>query len=152
VEGIKNVLASAPPDLAFALNATLTALNYRELPDLVAAAAGWGVKVLNVQLLTPFGSAEKDHAPPPEDAARMIVKAIEVAGENLKMQVINLPPCFLPGYEKYAAGDFLKRSRHMIFVGEKGENLAGYLSRKRIKTEKCGRCPHSLVCDGFYVF
>ena len=34
----------------------------------------------------------------------------------MKFQVINLPFCFMPGYERFLMGDMLKLERHMLFV------------------------------------
>jgi hypothetical protein len=42
----------------------------------------------------------------------------------MKFQVINLPFCFMPGYERFLAGDLGKRSRHMVFVNNETVNLA----------------------------
>jgi hypothetical protein len=68
----------------------------------------------------------------------------------MKFQVINLPFCFMPGYERYMMGDLLKLERHMIFVNNEDVNLAEYLSARRVRKPACATCPHAVFCGGFY--
>jgi hypothetical protein len=64
--------------------------------------------------------------------------------------VINLPFCFLPGYETYMTGDLQKLERHMVFVNNESVNLAGYLAERRVRKPVCATCPHAVFCGGFY--
>jgi hypothetical protein len=68
----------------------------------------------------------------------------------MKLEVINLPFCFMPGYESHMAGDLNKLSRHMIFVNNEAVNLADYLAERRVHHAQCGPCPHRCFCGGFY--
>jgi hypothetical protein len=68
----------------------------------------------------------------------------------MKLQVINLPFCFLPGYEEYLAGDLGKLERHMIFVNNESVNLASYLAERRAHKAECAPCPRRVFCGGFY--
>jgi hypothetical protein len=64
--------------------------------------------------------------------------------------VINLPFCFMPGYESHLEGDLLKIARHMIFVNNEEVNLAKYLAERRVRKPVCDTCPHAVFCSGFY--
>ena len=68
----------------------------------------------------------------------------------MKVQLINLPLCFVPGYERYASGDQAKLSRHMVFVNNESVNLAEYLAERRVYRAECGPCTHRAFCGGFY--
>ncbi len=68
----------------------------------------------------------------------------------MKIQVINLPFCFMPGYEQHLNGDLGKLARHMVFVNNETVNLSEYLAERRTKREVCEGCPHSCFCGGFY--
>ncbi|MBL4689200.1 MAG: hypothetical protein JKY37_31700 [Nannocystaceae bacterium] len=70
--------------------------------------------------------------------------------DRMKLQIINLPYCFMPGYESFMAGDLAKLSRHMVFVNNDEVNLAEYLAERRVKKEVCASCPHACFCGGFY--
>jgi hypothetical protein len=68
----------------------------------------------------------------------------------MKLQVINLPYCLLPGYEGFMEGDRLKLARHMVFVNNETVNLADYLAQRRVRKPVCASCPHACFCGGFY--
>ena len=68
----------------------------------------------------------------------------------MKIQIINLPFCFMPGYEDFLLGDLLKLERHMIFVNNDEVNLSDYLRERRTKKNVCEGCSHSIFCGGFY--
>ena len=51
---------------------------------------------------------------------------------RMKIQVINLPFCLLPGYEDHVLGDLGKLERHMVFVNNETVNLAAYLAEHDI--------------------
>jgi MoaA/NifB/PqqE/SkfB family radical SAM enzyme len=111
---------------------------------------GLGLRWLNVQFLTPFGRATTRHAPDTAEAAAVTMRVIDAYADRMKLQVINLPFCFMPGYERYLAGDLGKRSRHMVFVNNETVNLAAYLAERRVHTDACAPCPHRAFCGGFY--
>ena len=150
VAGIRNLVAAAPPGVELGANITLTKHNYQELPAVAALIEELGLRWFNVQFLTPFGRATTRHAPDTAAAAAVTMRLIDDAGDRLKIQVINLPFCFMPGYEQHLAGDLGKRSRHMVFVNNDTVNLAGYLAERRAHTEACGPCVHRAFCGGFY--
>ncbi|NIA20047.1 MAG: hypothetical protein GWP07_06435, partial [Xanthomonadaceae bacterium] len=60
---------------------------------------------MNLQFLTPFGRATVALAPELDAAAERTRRLIDHYGDRLHIQVINLPFCFMPGYERYLAGD-----------------------------------------------
>lgn len=150
IAGIRHCRAHAPPSVELGMNVTLTKTNYRKLPQLAALAWELGLPWLNVQFLTPFGRATKQHAPDPADAAAVTAKVIDEWKDRMKIQVINLPWCLLPGYEAHVAGDASKLARHMVFVNNETVNLADYLAERRVKKPQCAACPHACFCGGFY--
>jgi hypothetical protein len=78
------------------------------------------------------------------------MKVIDEFEDRIKFQVINLPFCFMPGYERYLMGDMLKLERHMLFVNNDEVNLFDYLRERRVRKPVCEECPHSIFCGGFY--
>ena len=70
--------------------------------------------------------------------------------DRMKLQIINLPFCFMPGYERYLVGDLGKRERDMVFVNNESVNLAEYLAARRVRKPVCEPCPHACFCGGFY--
>ena len=78
------------------------------------------------------------------------MRVIDRFRDRMKFQIINLPFCFMPGYEEFMMGDLLKLERHMIFVNNETVNLASYLAERRTKKPVCETCPHGVFCGGFY--
>lgn len=152
VIGIKNAARLLHDNQTLSVNTTLGKTNYSDTPELARFVASLGVKVLNIQMLTPFGSAKKEHAPDVDEALPYLMKTMEMDGDGFKIQIVNMPPCSFPGHESSVAADTAKRERDMVFIGETGTNLAGYLSTKRTKTDQCNACVYMLVCDGKYQF
>lgn len=150
VRGIENCVAHAPPGVELGMNVTLTKSNHAKLPEMAQLAWDLGLRWLNVQFLTPFGRATKHTAPDTRAAAEIVRAVIDRWHERMKIQVINLPFCFLPGYERFVAGDLHKLSRHMVFVNNETVNLADYLAERRVKKPECAPCPHATFCGGFY--
>ena len=150
VDGIRNLVAAAPPEVELGANITLTKHNYQELPAVGELIASLGLAWFNIQFLTPFGRATTRHAPDTQAAADVTMRFIDAFAARMKIQVINLPFCFMPGYERHLAGDLGKRSRHMVFVNNDTVNLAAYLAERRLHTAACAPCPHRAFCGGFY--
>jgi MoaA/NifB/PqqE/SkfB family radical SAM enzyme len=150
VKGIENCLRFAPEGVELGMNITLTKGNFRSLGDVAKLAYDLGLRWLNVQFLTPFGRATKLHAPDTAEAAAVTRGVIDAWKGRMKINVINLPWCFLPGYDAHLEGDLGKLTRHMIFVNNETVNLANYLAERREKKEVCEGCPHSCFCGGFY--
>jgi MoaA/NifB/PqqE/SkfB family radical SAM enzyme len=148
--GIRNCVRHAPRGVELGMNITLTKGNYETLPAVAELALSLGLPWLNVQFLTPFGRATRWVTPDTHDAARVTMRVIDAFGDRMKIQVINLPFCFMPGYEQYVAGDYAKLERHMIFVNNETVNLAKYLGERRVHKEPCAACPRRIWCGGFY--
>ncbi|MFO0710048.1 MAG: radical SAM protein [Sandaracinus sp.] len=138
------------PTIALGMNVTITKSNHRELPALAQLAWDLGLRWLNLQFLTPFGRATKWIAPDTAEAARIAMAVIDQWRERMKLEVINLPHCFMPGYERFLAGDLGKRGRHMVFVNNESVNLADYLGARRTRKDVCRPCPRASLCGGFY--
>lgn len=150
VAGIGHAVRLAPKHVELGMNVTITKSNQAELPALAALAFSLGLRWINLQFLTPFGRATKWIAPDTQHAADITKGVIDAWRERMKVQVINLPHCFLPGYEAYLQGDLGKRGRHMVFVNNESVNLADYLGARRTKKDVCKPCPRASFCGGFY--
>jgi MoaA/NifB/PqqE/SkfB family radical SAM enzyme len=150
VQGIRHAVRLAPPGVELGMNITVTKGNYLHLEDLAQLAWDLGLRWINIQFLTPFGRATKWIAPDTQAAADIAMRVIDAWQDRVKFQVINLPFCFMPGYERYMLGDLLKLQRHMIFVNNEDVNLAEYLAERRTRKPVCEPCPHAVFCGGFY--
>ena len=150
VAGIRNAVKFKPAGVELGLNITLTRSNTEKLPQVAQLAWDLGLPWMNVQFLTPFGRATKGHAPDTERAAAVTKQVIDAWQDRMKFQVINLPFCFMRGYEQHLVGDLLKLERHMVFVNNEEVNLARYLAERRVKKPQCLTCPSAVFCSGFY--
>ena len=150
-EGVRNLVAAADPGrVELGANITLTKSNYKKLGDVASLVHDLGLRWFNIQFLTPFGRATSSIAPDTGEAAAEAMRVIDAFGDKLKFQVINLPFCFMPGYERFLMGDMLKLERHMLFVNNEEVNLFEYLRERRVKKPVCEACPHAIFCGGFY--
>lgn len=150
VGGIKNCVKHAPRGVELGMNITITKGNWDKLEQVAELALELGLPWLNIQFLTPFGRATKWVAPDTQKAADVAMRVIDRFRDRMKFQVINLPFCFMPGYEEFLSGDLLKLERHMIFVNNEEVNLAQYLAERRTRKPVCETCPHACFCGGFY--
>jgi MoaA/NifB/PqqE/SkfB family radical SAM enzyme len=150
VAGIRNFVALAPKDVELGANITLTKSNHKKLMQTTELVWDLGLRWFNIQFLTPFGRATSAVCPDPAEAARETMRVIDTYGDRMKLQVINLPFCFMPGYESYLMGDMLKLERHMLFINNEEVNLFEYLRERRVKKPVCAECPHAIFCGGFY--
>lgn len=134
----------------FGVNVTLTKVNSPVLLEYGELLVSMGVKLCNVQFLTPFGKASAECQPDPAEVAPLVMQLIDKFGDRIKFQVINLPVCYLPGYEAYALSDIGKLQRHMVFVSMDDVNLFDYLQSRRRHEKPCETCLFSIACEGFY--
>ncbi|MSP63176.1 MAG: radical SAM protein [Myxococcales bacterium] len=152
-EGLRNACAArdaAGLPVEIGVNITLTEGNYRRLGEVAELALTAGAPWLNVQFLTPFGRATSRTAPDTTDAARVTREVILAYRDRMRIQVINLPKCFLPDLDAHCEGDVGKLDRRMVFVNNDDVNLARYLAERRVKKPVCEPCVHSVACGGFY--
>ncbi|MCC6524053.1 MAG: radical SAM protein [Polyangiaceae bacterium] len=148
--GVRNLVALAPRGLELGANITITKSNWQKLEATAELVLSLGLRWLNLQFLTPFGRATSAVAPDTAAAAGEVRALIDHYGARMNLQIINLPFCFLPGYERYLTGDLMKLERHMLFVNNEGVNLAEYLRERRVRKPVCEVCPHAVFCGGFY--
>jgi MoaA/NifB/PqqE/SkfB family radical SAM enzyme len=148
--GIRNAVLLAPPEVVLGMNTTITKENCARLLEIVELSYRLGLRWHNLQFLTPFGRATKDIAPDTQQAAEQARRVIDAYGDRMKVQIINLPFCFLPGYEQQMVGDLSKFERHMVFVNNEDVNLSQYLATRRVRRPVCNACPHAIFCAGFY--
>lgn len=150
IGGIRHCVEHAPRGIDLGMNVTLTKGNYERLGEIAELALSLGLPWLNVQFLTPFGRATRWVAPDTAAAARAAMRVIDAYRDRMKLQVINLPLCFMPGYQEFVVGDLAKVERHMIFVNNETVNLGAYLAERRVHKDACAPCPHRVFCGGFY--
>ena len=148
--GIRLAQRHRPPHVELGMNVTITKGNHQLVSELAQLAWDLGLRWLNLQFLTPFGRATKWVAPDTQVAADHVMRVIDTWRDRMKIQVINLPFCFMPGYREHLLGDLSKLSRHMVFVNNESVNLADYLAERRKKKPGCAPCPHACFCGGFY--
>jgi MoaA/NifB/PqqE/SkfB family radical SAM enzyme len=149
-EGVRNIVRLAPPHVELGANITVTKSNYKKLAATAELVLDLGLRWWNIQFLTPFGRATSSISPDTAEAAEEAMRVIDAFEDRLKFQIINLPFCFMPGYERYLMGDMLKMERHMLFVNNDEVNLFDYLRERRVRKPVCEGCPHSIFCGGFY--
>jgi MoaA/NifB/PqqE/SkfB family radical SAM enzyme len=150
VAGLRNLVRLAPPHVELGVNVTITKSNHQKLDGIASLAWDLGVRWLNLQFLTPFGRATSSVAPDTRAAAAIAARVIDAWKGRMKIEVINLPFCFLPGHEAHMTGDLLKLERHMLFVNNDEVNLADYLRERRVKQPVCDGCEHAIFCGGFF--
>lgn len=148
--GIRNAVAVRPEHVELGANITLTKSNTQHLGAVTELVHSLGLRWLNIQFLTPFGRATSSVAPDTRAAAEASMRVIDAWRDRMHFQVINLPFCFMPGYEQYLVGDLLKLERHMIFVNNEEVNLFEYLRKQRRHTDVCRGCTRRVFCGGFY--
>lgn len=148
--GARSLVALAPPGVELGANITITKSNHRTLRQVAELILSLGLRWWNLQFLTPFGRATSSVSPDTAEAAREAMRVIDEFEDRIRFQVVNLPFCFMPGYERYLVGDMLKLERHMLFVNSEEVNLFEYLRERRVKKEVCEGCPHAIFCGGFY--
>lgn len=136
----------------FGVNVTLTKTNFPVLMEYGELLVSLGVRHCNIQFVTPFGRASADTQPDPAEVAPVVAKLIDTFGDRIKFQVINLPLCYMPGYEEYLLGDIFKLERHMCFVSIEDVNLFDYLQSRRRHEKACASCLVQFACQGFYYF
>jgi MoaA/NifB/PqqE/SkfB family radical SAM enzyme len=149
-EGVRHIVRLAPKHVELGANITITKSNHKKLRDTAQLVLDLGLAWFNIQFLTPFGRATSSICPDTEEAAKEAMRVIDEFEDRIKFQVINLPFCFMPGYERYLMGDMLKLERHMLFVNNEEVNLFDYLRERRVRKPVCEGCPHSIFCGGFY--
>ena len=149
-EGIRHCVKHKPDHVDLGINITITKTNFADLPAVTQLAWDLGVRWLNIQFLTPFGRATTRVNPDTAAAAEIAMRVIDEWKDRMKFQVINLPFCFMPGYEDFILGDLLKIQRHMVFVNNEDVNLYDYLRDRRTYAPECESCTRRVFCGGFY--
>ena len=149
-EGIRNCLRYAPKGVELGMNITVTKGNHDKIDKLAQLCWDLGLRWMNIQFLTPFGKATSWVAPDTQVAANHAMAVMQAWAGKIKFQVINLPFCFMPGWESVMQGDMAKLERHMVFVNNETVNLAEYLAERRVRKPVCATCPHACFCGGFY--
>ncbi len=152
VAGIQNIFACLGSPDRVAVNTTLVADNLASVPQLGRLLTELGVRRWNLQVVTPFGRAGYEQLPSQENLRRILGDLLQNPPGRMHIQIVNCPPCLLPGHEDAAAADFGKSSRDMVFVGESGENLQAFLAHRRKQDERCLICTWATCCPGIYVF
>lgn len=148
--GIDHCVRLAPAGVELGANLTVTLSNHRHVSEIARLVHEHGLRWLNVQFLTPFGRATHTVNPDTRVAAEHVMRMIDEWRDRLRIHVINVPWCYLPGYEAHTVGDLLKLERHMLFVNNEEVNLFEYLREQREHRAECAPCPRRIFCGGFY--
>lgn len=152
LQGLRNIVRLRPERVSFGVNVTLTKLNAPHIAAMLRAFVREGVRKVTVQYVTPFGTIDKKIVPAPASVSRYVAQAIDRYAGVMDIQIVNLPFCYLRGYERYVAADVQKKERTMVFVSKEQVNLSEWLGQGRRRIAKCGHCVYSIVCDGVYHF
>ncbi|MCO4761024.1 MAG: radical SAM protein [Myxococcales bacterium] len=153
VRGIANAVKLCKRyGVGFGVNVTLTKTNFPVLMEYGALLTRLGVSLCNIQFVTPFGKASAATQPDPAETALAVQRLIDTFGDRITFQVINLPLCYMAGYEEYCLGDIFKLERRMVFVSMEDVNLFDYLQSRRRHEAACKTCLVSTACEGFYYF
>jgi MoaA/NifB/PqqE/SkfB family radical SAM enzyme len=151
VAGIRNLVRLAPKGLELGVNTTVTRVNQGALEPIAALAWQLGIRWLNLQFLTPFGRATREQAPEMASAAAAVARVAEAwEPRGMRLEIVNLPLCYLPGHERLVAPDLGKHGRSMVFVNDEEVNLGAYLAARRVRRAECAPCPWAACCEGFY--
>jgi hypothetical protein len=111
---------------------------------------GLGAKKINIQYITPFGSAKKEAFPAKDEIEKIFVPVIGKYSKKIEIGIINMPFCYMQGYERFLINDMGKKERVMMFVSNETVQLYDYLNTRREKKECCAGCLYSIVCGGFW--
>ena len=117
--------ALAPPGVELGANITITKSQPREARRRRAARATTSACAGSTSSSSrPFGRATSSVAPDTAEAADEAMRVIDAFEDRMKFQVINLPFCFMPGYEEYLDGRHAQaRAAHALREQRGGEPL-----------------------------
>lgn len=155
LKGIKNIISfniGKKEKVNLAVNITLTKKNIISLPLFFELVNSIGVKKVNIQFITPFGLAEKKDLPTQNQIESTLPTILRKYSKKIDINIINLPFCFLPHFEKYLVSDIFKSNRNMVFIGKEESNLADFLGSKRYKDKDCLSCIWNIICNGKWKF
>ncbi len=150
--GIRNLVTLRKHGQDLGVNITVCRRNVEHLDALFELLDRERIDKVNLQLVTPFGSARQDVVPPESQATAAVCRVLDRFGKSMRLHVVNAQFCLFPGYESYLGGDVGKVGRTMIFVSEEKVNLFEYLAARRVRRPPCLVCPWAPVCDGFFKF
>lgn len=139
-------------NFSFWINITLCKINEHNLEEYLDFIEKWKPNIVNIQFLTPFGNAKNTNWLKLNIEKSCIILKNKIPTLKYKVQLINLPFCYMKGFEKYVIWDINKMERDMIFIGEVPSNLYDYLSITRERKIKCSSCNYKIICDWFYKF
>lgn len=131
------------------VNTTVTADNWRQLPDIASTLTAMGITRFNIQWYTPFGEPGPD-LEPPEAAVHAVRDLITCHGTGLTVSLINFRYCQAPDLTDHMAPDYYKAQRHMYFVNGERVNLSAYLAGRRQYRPGCDGCAYRIICGGYW--
>ncbi len=144
--GVRNVMKFAVRGIDLGASVTLTRQSVETLDAIVSLCHEIGLTNVDLGFLLPFGN----EATGTEATARVVMGILESWRKIICLRVLNLPPCFLPGYEEHVAPDFLELPDRFVFANFEGVDLYDHLRRSREHGAECGGCPRRVGCGGFY--
>ena len=140
----------APPGVRLGMSTTVTRHNVARLAEMGELACGLGLSGLVLRAVAPFGRATASIAADPETTAGALRRVIDAYRDRIAIEVRDLPYCFLPGYERFVAGDPALLAHHGMATNVDRVNLAQYVADQRVRLPVCLACPHAVFCGGFY--
>jgi MoaA/NifB/PqqE/SkfB family radical SAM enzyme len=150
VTGIRHCVKHAPPGVTLAMSTTVTRHNAERLGSIAELAASLGLTGLLLRMVTPFGRGTSAVALDLPAAAGAVRNVLDEHGDRLAIQVLDLPWCALPGYERFLASDPALQAHRTTHTNTGAVHLARYVADQRVRRPVCLSCPHAVSCSGFY--
>jgi MoaA/NifB/PqqE/SkfB family radical SAM enzyme len=149
VGGIRNAVRLAPPGVELAMSTTVTRHNVARLVAIGALARSLGLARWKIVHLAPFGAGTAALLADEREALDATRAAIDGHTGALDVEVHNVPPCLLPGLERFVAPDPGRSGARRLVPDAGRVPLAAYVADQRVRRPVCASCPHSVACGGF---
>jgi len=149
IAGLKNVKAFGR---TVEVNILINKQNYKFLPPMIKFLVDLGISQFTLIFPSYIGNAlvyKDDVAVKLSEAVPYIKEAISIIEdyELDKVVTVNIPMCFMHGYEKYAATE-LSPMRTKVVGPEFDINLDNKMKEEKRKAPQCENCKYSLLCCG----
>lgn len=147
IKGIKNL--SKFQNQLISINTVITKLNYKDLPNLESfLSENFEIKTHCIIFPTIEGNLLKNLylLPSYEEVAPYVIKALEIARKNgVIAWAFNIPPCYLPGYEKATS---IMNYKTKIYWEKDVTDLDKKKKEGNIKLSECKSCKIKVLCQG----
>jgi len=130
------------------INTVVSQKNYKNLPELADFLVSLGIRSNCIIFPTIDGNLlnNPDLIPDMSKSSPYIKKAIDILIKNkITAWCLNIPVCFMEGYEKYS--ELMELKTKMIWPGQE-TNLDEKRHEGKIKVKACKECRFRLICAG----